>query len=98
VRGTAAIPTVDAGAGAGLGGLNSHLATTTARVAEVPLTLAEYGLAIQSSLQQQGWDPCDGCAMSEALDLAATVVGWPVGSVVERRLDELVVRSLGVDA
>jgi hypothetical protein len=86
------------GCGRGFGGLNSHRATTTARIAEVPLSLAEYALAIQSSLQQQGWDTCDDCAMSEAVDLAALVLGWPVGSVVERRLDQLVVRSLGVDA
>jgi predicted phosphoribosyltransferase len=36
--------------------------------------------------------------MSEAVDLAAIAVAWPVHSVLERRLDELVVRSLGVGA
>ncbi|OZM76632.1 hypothetical protein [Pseudonocardia sp. MH-G8] len=86
------------GCGRGFGGLNSHRSTTTARVAEVGLTLADYALAIQSSEQQEGWNPCDECAMSEAVDLAAMAVAWPVDSVLERRLDELVVRSLGVDA
>ena len=86
------------GCGRGFGGLNSHRATTTARIAEVPFSLADYAMALQSSLQQQGWDPCDDCAMSEAVDLAALVLGWPSDSVVERRLDQLVVRSLGVDA
>jgi hypothetical protein len=82
------------GCGRGFGGLNSHRATTTARIAEVPLSLADYALAIRSSLQQQGWNPCADCAMSEAVDLAALVLGWPAESVVERRLDELVVRCL----
>jgi hypothetical protein len=86
------------GCGRGFGGLNSHRATSTARIAEVPLSLADYALAIQSSLQQQGWDTCDDCAMSEAVDLAALVLGWPADSVVERRLDQLVVRTLGVGA
>ena len=86
------------GCGRGFGGLNSHRSTTTARVAEVPLSLADYALAIQSSAQHGGWNPCDDCAMSEAVDMAAMALPWPVDTVFERRLDELVVRLLGVDA
>lgn len=82
------------GCGRGFGGLNSHRATTTAMVAEVPLAREEYVEAIRSSLQQQGWDPCACCSTDEADDLAALVADWPVGSVVERRLDELVIRAL----
>jgi hypothetical protein len=82
------------GCGRGFGGLNSHRATTTARIAEVPLSRADYVEAIRSSLQQQGWDPCIGCAESEADELAALVADWPAGAVVERRLDELWVRCL----
>lgn len=82
------------GCGRGFGGLNSHRATTTAMVAEVPLAREEYVEAIRSSLQQQGWDPCACCSTDEADDLAALVADWPIGSVVERRLDELVVRAL----
>lgn len=82
------------GCGRGFGGLNSHRATTTARVAEVPLARADYSEAIRSSLWQQGWEPCPCCVEQEADDLAALVLGWPVGAVVERRLDELVVRVL----
>jgi hypothetical protein len=84
------------GCGRGFGGLNSHRATTTARIADVPLSLEEYALAVESSLQQQGWNPCPDCVMAESVDLAALVLGWPADSVVERRLDQLVVRSLGV--
>lgn len=82
------------GCGRGFGGLNSHRATTTAAVAEVALSRADYVEAIRSSLEQQGWDPCDDDAAEEADALAAVVAGWPVGAVVERRLDELTVRAL----
>jgi hypothetical protein len=73
--------------------LNSHRATTTAVVAEIPLTREEYVEAIRSSLQQQGWDPCACCSEQEADDLAALAADWPVGAVVERRLDLLAVRE-----
>lgn len=82
------------GCGRGFGGLNSHRATTTALVAEVPLGREDYAEAIHSSLVQQGWGPCPCCTTQEADELAALVAGWPVGAVVERRLDELIVRSL----
>ena len=85
------------GCGRGFGGLNSHRATTTAIVADTPLHRAEYVEALRSSLQQQGYDPCACCSVDEADDLAALVSGWPVGTVVERRLDELVVRELPGD-
>lgn len=82
------------GCGRGFGGLNSHRATTTARVADVPLTLGEYAEAIRSSLEQQGWGDCPDCAEREAVDLVDLASGWPVDTVVERRLDELTARSL----
>jgi hypothetical protein len=80
------------GCGRAFAGLNSHRATTTARIAEVPLSHADYVEAIRSSLQQQGWDACGDCAAAEAALLAELVAGWPVGTVIERRLDDLVVR------
>lgn len=82
------------GCGRGFGGLNLHRATTTAMVAELALAREEYVEAVRSSLQQQGWDPCACCSVDEADDFAALVADWPVGAVVERRLDELVVREL----
>lgn len=84
------------GCGRGFGGLNSHQATTTAAVADVPLTREEYVEAVRSSLQQQGYDPCACCSVDEADDLIALVSLWPVGSIVERRLDELWIRRLPV--
>lgn len=82
------------GCGRGFGGLNSHRATTTARIAELPLSRADYAEAIRSSREQQGWCPCGSCADVEADELVSLVADWPVGAVVERRLDELVIRAL----
>ncbi|HEY2225817.1 DUF7715 family protein [Actinomycetospora sp.] len=80
------------GCGRGFAGLNSHRATTTARVADVPLTPDDYVEALRSSLHQQGWDPSH--ARDEAEDLADLAVHWPVGTVLERRLDLLSRRTL----
>jgi hypothetical protein len=81
------------GCGRSFAGLNSHRATTTAMVREVPgFTDADYVLAIRSSLEQQG---CDASfAEHEAALLRCLVRDWPVGVVVERRLDEIVVRQV----
>jgi hypothetical protein len=80
------------GCGRGFAGLNSHRATTTARVAEVPLNHADYVEAIRSSLAQQGWDP--SWAVDEADNLAELAAYWPVGTIIERRLDALSRRAL----
>ncbi len=51
---------------------------------------ADYIAAIELSAEDEGWEPGDCAEMARTLlDLAAT---WPVGTVVERRLDELRVR------
>lgn len=52
------------------------------------------GRPVRSSLQQQGWDPCACCSVDEADAMAALVGDWPVGTVVERRLGDLVVREM----
>ncbi|WP_425468012.1 DUF7715 family protein [Pseudonocardia kunmingensis] len=48
---------------------------------------------MRSSLERQGWDPDAASAAGEAREPAALVTDWPVGTVVERRLDELWVRA-----
>ncbi|MFC4906717.1 DUF7715 family protein [Actinomadura gamaensis] len=74
-------------------GLNSHRATTTAMVRDVPgFTEADYVEAIRSSLEQQGYDGSH--AEHEAAGLRTLVRDWPVGAIVERRLDEIVVRQV----
>ncbi|MEU8796770.1 hypothetical protein [Spirillospora sp. NPDC048819] len=81
------------GCGRSFAGLNSHRATTTAMVREVPgFTSDDYVLAIRSSLEQQGCDPT--YAEHEAALLWCLVRDWPVGVIVERRLDEIVVRQV----
>ena len=81
------------GCGRSFAGLNSHRATTTAMVREVPgFTGDDYVLAIRSSLEQQG---CDASfAEHEAALLRTLVRDWPAGAIVERRLDEIVVRQV----
>ncbi|WUH96602.1 hypothetical protein OHR68_23865 [Spirillospora sp. NBC_00431] len=81
------------GCGRSFAGLNSHRATTTAMVREVPgFTVDDHVLAIRSSLEQQGCDP--SFAEHEAALLRCLVRDWPVGVIVERRLDEIVVRQV----
>jgi hypothetical protein len=81
------------GCGRSFAGLNSHRATTTAMVRDVPgFTEDDYVMAIRSSLEQQGCDP--SFAEHEAALLRCLVRDWPVGVIVERRLDEIVVRQV----
>ncbi|MFB4308001.1 hypothetical protein [Actinomadura sp. GTD37] len=81
------------GCGRSFAGLNSHRATTTAMVRDVPgFTEGDYVLAIRSSLEQQGCDPA--FAEHDAALLRCLVRDWPVGVIVERRLDEIVVRQV----
>lgn len=72
-------------------GLNSHRATTTAMVKEIDLSEADYVEALRSSLAQQGWPTED---VEELADwLAQLVGGWPVGSIIERRGDDMLIRT-----
>ena len=87
------------GCGRGWSGANSHRATTTAVVRDLPLTLMEYTEAIRSSLEYGGWWPdivdADGLQAMVAylVDLAGS---YPVGAVLERRLDATARRFVGV--
>lgn len=79
------------GCGRGFGGLNSHRATTTALVADLPgFTRDDYVLAIRSSLAAQGWPPSVADEIADAqLELASD---YPTGTVLERRLDDIYAR------
>jgi hypothetical protein len=86
----------DPGGGCGCGrafaGLNSHRATTTALVKDLMgFSEADYAEALRSSLEQQGWPA--GIAESEADNLLELATFWPSGTVVERRLDSIMVRA-----
>src|SRR6185503_10034416 len=79
------------GCGRAFAGLNSHKATTTAMVKEIDLSEDDYVEALRSSLEQQGWPTEDVAEL--AAWLAQLVGGWPVGAVIERRGDDILVRD-----
>jgi hypothetical protein len=75
------------GCGRSFAGMNSHQATTTARIADIGLDFAHYAEALRSSLKAQGWPTREAIAMAgELADLADE---FPVGAVLERRLDDV---------
>jgi hypothetical protein len=81
------------GCGRAFAGLNSHLATTTAMIREVGgFTPADYLEALRSSLDQQGWDSSE--AFHEAAALHCLAQQWPLGTVLERRLDQIAARGV----
>jgi hypothetical protein len=82
------------GCGRGFGGLASHRATTTARVAELALTQAQYTETYRASLQDQGWYHCEDCIADEIEFLARVAADCSIGAVIERRLDVLQERPL----
>lgn len=72
-------------------GMTSHRATTTAVVSDLAITRDEYVQALADSLDVQGWNPL--AAPEVADQLVAAAARWPVGEVIERRLDVLSPRS-----
>jgi len=83
----------DGGCGCGRAfiGLNSHKATTTAKVKDVELSEEDYVEALRSSLEQQGWPTEDVAEL--AAWLTELVDSWPTGAIVERRLDDIYLRE-----
>ncbi|MFD8499887.1 hypothetical protein [Amycolatopsis sp. NPDC059657] len=86
-------PDGECGCGRGFSGLSSSRASTTARVAELPgFTKAEYVEALRSGLGAAGYE--SELAPEIAESLLDLIRFWPVGTVVERRLDEIRPRSV----
>lgn len=81
------------GCGRGFAGMSSQRGTTTARVAELSMTREQYAEALRSSLERDGFDQCPCRATDEADGLAELAASWPVGTVLERRLDRLTRRT-----
>jgi hypothetical protein len=75
------------GCGRSFAGLNSQRATTTAEIREVDFTEADVLEAVRASLEQSGWG--SEHAPEVAQELISVADHFPVGTVVERRLDEL---------
>lgn len=85
-------PRMPCGCGRGFAGVASHRGTTTALVAESELTRDEVILAMSTSLADGGW-PVEW-AEEVADDMLALAAHWPVGAVIQRRLDWFQVRML----
>jgi hypothetical protein len=79
------------GCGRAFAGLNSHRATTTAMVKQVELSEEDYIEALRSSLSQQGWPTSD--VEELAAWLVQLVSEWSLGTIVERRIDDIIVRK-----
>jgi hypothetical protein len=74
-------------------GLNSARATTTAEIREVELSADDIAEAVRSSMQQAGWTKL-GVDPSEIVEeLAGIVDEHEVGTVLGRRIDDLLVRA-----
>ena len=74
------------GCGRGFAGLASHRATTTAQIVEVAMTRDELILAMRTSLTDGGWPPEWAADVADDNICIASV--FPVGTVIERRLNE----------
>jgi hypothetical protein len=79
------------GCGRAFAGLNSHRATTTAEVRDLPLSRQDVVEALRSSLEQQGYETQR--APAEAEWLLRVAASWPVGTILERRLHQLRART-----
>lgn len=68
-------------------GINSHRATTTAKVVDVDLSEDDYFDAVRTSLEERGW------SIDDAEDLADWLLcladSFPVGAIVEHRLYDI---------
>jgi hypothetical protein len=78
------------GCGRAFPGLNSHRATTTARVSDLPLSREEVIKAVAAYYEAAGHAAIPSAELEfevdEVLDIAST---WDVGTIVERRVWEI---------
>ncbi len=84
-------PDGDCGCSRAFTGLNSGKSTTTAEVRDVPLSREDVTLALGSSFKQHGWSDTDADELlDEPVDeLIELGQEWPIGTVVERRVDDV---------
>ncbi|EIV95261.1 hypothetical protein [Frankia sp. QA3] len=79
------------GCGRAFGGMSSHRATTTAMIRDVATDRRRYTDALRASLEAQRWPTASADRLADGL--IQLVDDWPVGTVVERRLDAVNVRD-----
>ena len=88
-------PVGGCGCGRAFFGLSSHRATTTAQIRDLPMTRDDLIEAFRAYYEAAGY----GTPPPEALDeefigMRQLLSDWPVGAVVERRLDIFRVRTV----
>ena len=82
------------GCGRSFSGLNSHKGTTTAMVRDIDGFAFEDLLeAVRSCRGQSGWDDSAELAEAVAARLAELAAEHPAGTILERRLDDVLVRT-----
>jgi hypothetical protein len=88
------------GCGRAFSGMSSMRATTTATVRDLDLSFDDALLAVEGYYISFGMGPAvigsaefTGLVAETVAEMAETAVGLPVGTVVGRRLDELIWRS-----
>ena len=89
------------GCGRSWSGLNSHKSTTTAQVRDLDFTFGDLTTAIMAFVESAGW--IDLFATREralefvhdaAGEMAELAAGYPVGAILERRLDDIAERCV----
>lgn len=83
------------GCGRGFAGMNSHRATTTAIVKDLPLTRQDVRTAWRGYLISAGWGlPSEQDVADDVEELLSLAAGWPVGTVIEKRGERIQARTL----
>ena len=81
------------GCGRAFAGINSHRATTTAQIRELPLKYADVVEAYGSYLESAGYGRPPRTMLNRITnDMLELVCDWEVGAIVERRLDVIKLR------
>lgn len=74
-------------------GIDSHRATTTAKVVDIDLSEDDYFYALWTSHEERGWSIDDPEDVADVEDLAAWLLcladSFPTGAIVERRLYDI---------
>ncbi|RKS72405.1 hypothetical protein CLV35_2649 [Motilibacter peucedani] len=88
------------GCGRAFSGFASHRATTTAEIRELDISDEDLVIAVRAALEAHGWlrwlpdDECEQMVCAVVGQLLEVGRAFPVGTLVGRRLDDLVVRGL----
>jgi len=84
----------------GMGGMVSHTATTTFKVADLPMTVADFEAALLREKVSGGWikepvsDKDRGWVHTDAVELLRLADAFPVGVVLEKRGAKIRARTM----